>query len=118
MESRLFEEVGRGWADTAHTTELQRRSFLRLLRLSAAKPGPARFRYEAAPLALESDGPKAHVRVKRSGPNALTAEVLLGGGLRVALRDQLKVAPVSEVLVPRVGGILESNHHTTSCEPA
>ena len=23
MESRLFEEVGRGWADTGHTTELQ-----------------------------------------------------------------------------------------------
>ena len=23
MESRRFEEMGRGWADTAHTTELQ-----------------------------------------------------------------------------------------------
>ncbi len=83
MESRLFEEVGRGWADTAHATELQLacprmvsifcsvvrigrsgrgmgrygphyrttalsepRSFLRIVRLFAAKPGPARFRSE------------------------------------------------------------------------
>ncbi len=82
MGSRRFEEMGRGWADTAHTTELSSillsklllhspsvpsavsghsavkdprpcsetvqaefrcPSFLRLLRLFAAKPGPARF---------------------------------------------------------------------------
>ncbi len=52
--SSVSDDPDGGWADTAHTTELQpcfetvqaefrARAFLRLLRLFAAKPGPARF---------------------------------------------------------------------------